>query len=1159
MENSVSGSSAWSLQMSFVHLHNHTQYSLLDGICRVDKMIALAKEYGMPAVAITDHGNLFGAIDFYRSARKSGIKPIIGIEAYIINGELNDERSKSNNRYHLILLAQNGTGYANLIKLSSKSYIDGFYYKPRISKSLLSAHADGLICLSACVKGEIPSLILNERYREAEETIAWYKSLFGNRFYIEIQDHGLPSEQTVMPLLIEMACKTNTPMVLTNDSHYLKKEDNESHDILLCIQTARALDDPDRMRYDTNQLYFKSPDEMRQIFPDIPAAYENTLNIAEQIDLELKYDKFLLPEIETPEGFDNTSHYLRHLCETQLPHRYPQQAELAQQRLDYELGVINKMGFDGYFLVVKDLIENARKQGVAVGPGRGSVAGSIVAYLLGITKIDPIKYGLYFERFLNPDRISMPDIDIDFCARGRNKVIDYIVQRYGRDSVTQIITLNTLKPKSVVTDVARVLGVSAKETKIITKLIPENCNSMEAAIKDNRDFVELINSNELYQTIYKHCLVLEGLIRQTGIHAAGVVIVPGNLTDYVPLAISTQKDAENAVLVQFEGKWLDELKVLKMDILGLKTLTLLEKVLELIYASRGDEIDLDTLPLDDKRTFQMLGKGQTDGIFQFESAGMRKNLVELKPDKFEDLIAMVALYRPGPMRFIPTYINRKHGKEEVVYDHPLVENALKETYGVTVYQEQVMQISREMGNLSGADADTLRKAMSKKNITMMEQYKKKFFAGAASQGVAPEVMVSIWQDWTRFAEYAFNKSHATCYALVAYRTAWLKAHYPVEFMAALLSIEDQPGKIPGFLEECKRMDIKIIPPNINRSEAEFSVHGSEILFGLRAIKNAGEAAINAIISERRANGAYRSIFDFCSRLDALAVNKTVLESMIAAGAMDDLGGSRAQKWKAVEQALQFSVNQSREKKKGQTSIFGLIAEDDDSDEYEPPLPTEPDWSNIYQLEKEKGVLGFYMTGHPLIEYRHFVKYIINTSTAKSSQRYPGDLILCGIVANVSKKKDVRRNQMAFIEMEDMSGRFEVTLFNNDYEKYIDRIKPGVVYVVIGSKSQYSNGDAPMLRVIPKRILAIEDLPAELKGRIKLGLAEDVFTEEVLAGIKGWKQRSKGCFNLQLEIAYNNGSIDRFESKEGQFFPDNAFLLWCEKQDVSVNIQVLTDE
>ena len=733
--------------MPFIHLHNHTQYSLLDGACRVDRMVKLAKELSMPAVAITDHGNLFGAIDFYHAAKKAGIKPIVGIEAYIINGDIESEFSKSDTRYHLVLLAQNYKGYENLMKLSSASYIDGFYYKPRISKALLEKHNEGLICLSACVKGEIPSLLLAGRQQQAKEAVLWYKELFADRYYLEIQDHGLDMEKTAMPQVIALAKECDVPLVLTNDCHYLHQEDHEAHDILLCIQTGKLLNDPHRMRYDTTQLYFKTSEQMRDIYPEVPEAYENTLKIADRIDLTLSYDEFLLPEVDTPPGFTGMADYLKHLCYDAAQKKYPTFEGEVQERIDYELGVIGRMGFDGYFLVVKDIIDNARKQDVPVGPGRGSAAGSIIAYLLDITKIDPLKYGLLFERFLNPDRIGMPDIDIDFCAQNRGKVIDYMVQRYNRESVTQIITFGTLGAKSVIKDVARVLSVPASEANEITKTIPGVVKNLEDAQKQFPEFARLINENELYRSILKHSIVLEGLIRQTGIHAAGVVIAPGDLTDYVPLACSVQKDGEKVILVQYEGKWLDELKMLKMDILGLKTLTLIKKTIDLVKQSHNVDIDIDTLPLDDRQVFALLSKGETDGVFQFESEGMRKYLIDLKPNVFEDLIAMVALYRPGPMQFIDSFIARKHGQEKVQYDHPLVENTLKETYGVTVYQEQVMRISRELGGLSGGEADTLRKAISKKDTGLMMRFQEKIIAGASQNQVPRETIDKIWHDW----------------------------------------------------------------------------------------------------------------------------------------------------------------------------------------------------------------------------------------------------------------------------------------------------------------------------------------------------------------------------------------------------------------------------
>lgn len=1144
-------------EMSFVHLHNHTQYSLLDGACRVDRMVALAKEYGMPAVAITDHGNLYGVIDFYKQARKAGLKPIIGTEAYIINGELDSEHNKSDTRYHLVLLAQNFTGYKNLMMLSSLSFIDGFYYKPRISKSLLEKHSEGLICLSACVKGEIASLLANGREEEAREAVCWYQRVFGDRYFIEIQNHGLDIERDVMPALIKLAKEMGQQLVLTNDCHYLRKEDHEAHDILLCIQTGKTLNDPGRMKYNTDQLYFKDPDEMRSLFPEAAQAYANTLKIADMIDLELRYDEFLLPEIETPPEFEDMGCYLRALCEEAARQKYPEMRDEVRARIDFELDVIHRMGFDGYYLVVKDLIDNARKQGVPVGPGRGSGAGSIVAYLLNITQIDPIRYGLLFERFLNPDRISMPDFDIDFCAQKRGRVIDYIVQKYGRESVTQIITFSTLGAKSVIKDVARVLMVPASEANNITKTIPFNKN-LEEAYKDSPDFRHLIDNNELYQSIYKHSIVLEGLIRQTGIHAAGLVIAPGDLKEYIPLTRSTQKEAETNILVQYEGRWLDELKFLKMDILGLKTLTLIQKTVDLVREAHGTELDIDNLDLTDKKVFQLLSKGDTDGVFQFESDGMRKYLMDLKPNMFEDLIAMVALYRPGPMKFIDSYIARKHKREKVAYDHPVMEKTLKETYGVTVYQEQVMRISIEMAKFTRGQADTLRKAMSKKSLDMLMQFKELFTNGALENGVQDRVADKIWNDWLDFAQYAFNKSHATCYALVAYRTAWLKAHYPVEFMAALLSLEDDAAKIPIKIEVCKAMGIKILPPNINRSDKEFSVRGKEVMFGLKAIKNLGEAAIAAVVEERQKAGPYTSIFNFCSRLDSNAVNKTVLESLIASGAMDELEGSRAQKWAVIEQALTFNAGAQKDKKIGQTSLFDIIASDGSTEEYYPPLPVEDPWNYAYQLEREKEVLGFYMGGHPLYEYRSLVKHLTNANSQNIKSHNGKELVLAGIVSGISRKRDNKGNPYALVEFEDLSGRFEVALFNQDYEKHFAKLATGSIFFVFGARSGYNGAEDSMPRVSPSNLVPLDDLPLYLRGEIRLNITLPRISKEFVDEYASHTDKAGGGFVLRTSVTTDDGDSFQLEAQR-KMFPGNAFLQWLEEQQFNFTLRFSYDE
>ena len=1107
--------------MTFVHLHNHTQYSLLDGACRVDKMIELAKQYKMPAVAMTDHGNMFGAIDFYNTARKEGIKPIIGIETYVINGELDDSKAKKDTRHHLVLLAKNLVGYKNLIKISSIAFLDGFYYKPRISKSLLQKYSAGLICLSACIKGEIPSLLLNKKFKKAEKVVEFYKKTFQDGFYLEIQDHGLDEEKTITPLLIQLAKDTKTPIVLTNDCHYLYAKDADAHDVLLCIQTGKSLSDSNRMKYNTNQLYFKPEEEMKKLFPEIPEAYENTLKIADQIDLQLDYNDFLLPKVEIPKGYSDMQEYLKFLCLESAKKKYPKITDEIKNRIEYELSVIHKMGFEGYFLVVKDLIDAARKMDIPVGPGRGSAAGSIVSYLLDITQIEPLKYNLFFERFLNPERIGMPDIDIDFCAEGRSKVIDYIVEKYGRTSVTQIVTFNLLGAKSVIKDVARVLDVSAVKANEITKLIPSTPKiTLDQALKESKQFAEMMKSNDIYASILTYSKVLEGLVRHIGIHAAGVVIGPGNLTNYVPLAVTSQKGSESAVIVQYEGKWLDELKMLKMDILGLKTLTVIKRTVELVKQSENKNIDIENVDLKDKKTYEVLANGWTDGIFQFESAGMKKYLIDLKPNVFDDLIAMVALYRPGPMQFIDSFIKRKHGKEKVHYIHPLTENSLKETYGVTVYQEQVMQIAREMGGLSGAEADILRKAMGKKKKKLMSKLHEKFLKGATERKVKPHVIEKIWKDWQEFAKYAFNKSHATAYAYVAFQTAYLKTHFPVEFMAALLSLEDNPLKIPYFIDECKKMGIKVEPPNINKSEKEFAVRDNKILFGLKAIKNVGSAAICSILKERKENGEFKNIFKLCSRVDSMTVNKAVLESLIFSGAMDELEGNRAQKFTAIENALEYGSGIQNEKKRGQMMLFDAFQENAEEDEYLPKLPEIREWSLNQKLTNEKKILGFYWSGHPLNQYETIIKLLTNINTNEAEfhpEKIPNNLSIAGVVSETVKKTDKKGNPFAIIIFEDLFGKFEVTLFDHDYMNYFSRMEEGKEFFIMGNKNNYTNGKENILRIIPKKILEFKELAKNLSGEIFFKLNEDKATPEFAKKLKEGFLKSPGNFGIHFSI------------------------------------------
>jgi len=1134
--------------MTFVHLHNHTQYSLLDGACRVDKMLALVKSMEMPAVAMTDHGNMFGAIDFYKTARKLSIKPIIGIETYIINGSIEDPESKKDSRYHLVLLAKNRTGYKNLMKLSSLAFLKGFYYRPRIDKTILRQHSEGLICLSACLKGELATLAVQNRIEEARTVIAFYKDIFQEDFYVEIQDHNLEEEKIAAPRLIKLARESSTPLVVTNDCHYLDRQDSEAHDVLLCIQTGKTFTDPNRMSYKSDQLYFKSETEMRELFPELTDAYENTLKITDQVDLSLDYSTFLLPRIDLPTDYDSMDDYLRDLCVNAARNKYPQMTDEIRERIEYELSVIIRMGYSGYFLIVKDMIDAAKEMNVPVGPGRGSAVGSVVSYLLGITQIEPIQYGLFFERFLNPDRIGMPDIDIDLCAEGRNKIIDYVIQKYSRESVAQIITFGTLGAKSVIKDVARVLEMPASRANEITKEIPSSPKiTLEKALKQSKDFARIMQENDLNISILTYSKVLEGLIRHISIHAAGIVIVPGKLDDYVPLSISTQKNNENAVLVQYEGRWLDDLKILKMDLLGLKTLTLIQKTIELVKHSQNIEIDIENLDLSDKETYELLSRGQTDGIFQFESAGMKRYLIDLKPNKFGDLIAMVALYRPGPMQFIETFIRRKHGNEKVHYIHPLTENALQETYGVTVYQEQVMQIAREMADMTGAQADTLRKAISKKKLETMKKMKDIFFEGASKKGVKSNLIDTVWTNWKEFARYAFNKSHATAYALVAFRTAYLKSHFPVEFMAALLSLEDNPTKIPYFMDECKNMGIEVEPPNINESETDFIVRNNKILFGLKAIKNVGEAAIKTIIEERDKTGKFVNLFEFCSRIDGFCVNKSVVESLVASGAMDELEGSRAQKYDVVEKALDFASSVQSEKRRGQIMLFDSLQEEES--EYSPELPDLHEWAFNFKLKKEREVLGFYWSGHPLHKYRKLLAALplVNSDLSDKNNSTNGVFAIAGVVSEIIKKTDKKGNPFAITILEDLKGKFELCLFNNDYQNLFSSMKEGKNLFIIGKRSSYSNENESILRVIPNRIFNFEELPTQLSGDIYVSLNETKTTRELAEELIKLNQTSPGKFGVHFKIESNKFKTIRLHAKKLKIFPDKEVLEYFHKK------------
>ncbi|MCL2065475.1 MAG: DNA polymerase III subunit alpha [Candidatus Cloacimonetes bacterium] len=1146
--------------MSFVHLHNHTQYSILDGACRTDKIVLFAKNMGMPAVAMTDHGNMYGTVDFYNNAKKIGIKPIIGSEVYIVEKDYDSPKTKEDPRYHLVLLVKNAIGYKNLCKLSSISHIQGFYYKPRISKSILSKYTEGLICLSGCVQGEIPQKILKQSRAEALKSLEFYKNLFGDDFYIEMQNHEIEDELKANKILIELAQETSTQMVVTNDCHYLEEAHAEAHDVLMCIQTNKFHSDTNRLKYPHN-MYFKSEEEMKLLFPDFPEMIENTLRITEQIDFELNYEKYLLPKIDIAEeellltsppitsyegGQSIEAIHLRNLCFSAVPNRYEALTPEIENRINIELEVIINMGFESYFLIVKDLIDTARKKGIAVGPGRGSAVGSIVSYLLGITQLCPLKYSLFFERFLNAERIEMPDIDIDFCAEGRGELIDYVIEKYGRNSVTQIITFGTLKAKSALKDVARVMEIPAQEANNLTKLLPSDPSkkyTLDEALQQYPDFSAAIKTNENYEKIFNHSRVIEGLIRQIGVHPAGVVIGPGDLSDYVPLAISPQKE-DSVILVQYEGKWLENLKMLKMDLLGLKTLTVIKRALELIKEYRNIDLDLTNIDLFDAQTFSLLAKGETDGVFQLESSGMRKYLREMRPNKFEDLIALVALYRPGPMQYIDIYINRKHGKEKVTYDHPLVVSALEETYGVTVYQEQVMKISREMGGFTGPEADTLRKGMSKKNFKLMGNLKDKFANGAKEKGVSEIIVKKIWSGWEAFSEYAFNKSHAACYAFVAFQTAFLKTHYPIEFMAATLSKEENPDKIPLFVEVSQKMGIEILHPTINTSEKDFKIIDNKILFGLNAIKNVGQVAVSTIITERESGGLFTDFFNFVMRFDTQVLNKTVIESLIMAGVLDELPGNRAEKFKAIAHASQEASKIHESKKSGQFTIFDMMGTEEII-ESSPQLPELPEWDEKTRLENEKSVLGFYLTSNPLEKMKYYMYVYANTNTreaAMENTEIPSQIKVFGSVVGVANKKGKNGNEFTILTLEDLYGKFEVSLFGKSLVKFKEYTKYDLILFVVGTQSTYqgANNDN-MLKILPDKILTINELEEKARGEISIFVKEEDINREFGDFLMDFNARNPGKFKLNFRLKSDKFNHLLLQPKNVSILPNEEFV------------------
>ncbi len=1035
--------------MAFTHLHVHTEYSLLDGSSKINEITARAKELGMDSIAITDHGVMYGVIDFYRAAKNIGIKPILGCEVYVAPGSRFDkEAGMSEDRYyHLVLLAENNTGYANLMKIVSKGFVDGFYYKPRVDYEVLSEYHEGIICLSACLAGEVQKYLQRGLYEEACKSALHYQEIFGKgNYFLELQDHGIPEQGFVNQQLIRMSKELGIELVATNDIHYTYADDAAAHDVLLCIQTGKKVSDTDRMRYEGGQYYCKSEEEMRALFPYAPQALDNTHKIAERCNVEIEFGVTKLPHYEVPEGYDSWT-YLNHLCDEGLVKRYADRADELRERLDYELGVIREMGYVDYFLIVWDFINYAKRNGIAVGPGRGSAAGAIVSYVLEITDIDPIRYNLLFERFLNPERVSMPDIDVDFCYERRPEVIDYVMRKYGKDRVVQIVTFGTLAAKGVIKDVGRVMDIPYSKTDSISKMIPNDIGmTIDKALEANNEFKALYESDPEVRTLIDTCKRLEGLPRHTSMHAAGVVIGSRPIDEFVPLS----RASDGTLVTQFTMTTIEELGLLKMDFLGLRTLTVIQNAEKLIRRKVSD-FDISKIDYNDRGVLDMIGLGRTEGVFQLESGGMKNFMKELKPDSLEDMIAGISLYRPGPMDFIPKYIKGKNNPDSITYACPQLEHILAPTYGCIVYQEQVMQIVRDLAGYTLGRSDLVRRAMSKKKQYVMEKERQNFIygneeenvPGCVANGIPAETASAIYDTMMDFAKYAFNKSHAACYAYVAFQTAYLKKYYPVEFMAALMtSVMDNVSKVSQYIFASRQMGIEILSPDINLGEGNFTAGDNAIRYGLSAIKSLGRPVIEAVVAEREAHGIYRDLRDFITRLSGREVNKRTIESLIKSGAFDSFGLNRKQMMLVYSDVMEHVAHERKESVSGQMSLFDMFEPEDKPDEI--IVPDVPEYSRDEVLVMEKEVLGVYISGHPLDEYKAlWEKNITNMcsdferddETGQAKVNDAEKVIAGGIISGIKVKMTRNGKSMAYFDLDDLGGHVEVVVFPRPYMDY----------------------------------------------------------------------------------------------------------------------------
>ncbi|MCI8773953.1 MAG: DNA polymerase III subunit alpha [Lachnospiraceae bacterium] len=1143
--------------MAFTHLHVHTEYSLLDGSNKIKEYVKRVKELGMDSAAITDHGVMYGVIDFYKAAKEVGIKPILGCEVYVApNSRFDKELVGGEDRYyHLVLLAENNVGYENLTKIVSRGHTEGYYYRPRVDMEVLREFHEGIIALSACLAGEVQRYIQKGMLEEAKKSARKYEECFGKgNFFLELQDHGIPAQKTVNTALLNMSRELDIPLVATNDVHYTYAEDEKSHDILLCLQTGKKLADEDRLRYVGGQYYVKSEEEMKGLFPYAWEAVENTQRIADRCNVEIEFGVYKVPHYEVPEGHDSWS-YLNKLCAEGLAKRYPEDDGTLRERMDYELDIIHTMGFVDYFLIVWDYINYCRENGIAVGPGRGSAAGSIVSYCLRITDIDPIKYSLLFERFLNPERVSMPDIDVDFCFERRQEVIDYVGRKYGSDKVVQIVTFGTMAAKAVIRDVGRVMDLPYAYVDSIAKMVPKELNiTIDKALEMNPEFKKLYMEEEQVHELVDMSRRLEGLPRHTSTHAAGVVICPAAAENYVPLS----RGADGSINTQFTMTTIEELGLLKMDFLGLRTLTVIQNAASMVEKNKGIHIDIDNIDYNDPAVLASIGTGRTDGVFQLESGGMKNFMKELKPQSLEDVIAGISLYRPGPMDFIPKYIKGKNNPDSITYDCPQLEPILEPTYGCIVYQEQVMQIVRELGGYTMGRSDLVRRAMSKKKQYVMEQERKNFtygneaegVPGCVANGISAQVADHIYDTMMDFAKYAFNKSHAACYAVVAYQTAYLKYYYPIEFMAALLtSVVDNSGKVSEYIMVCRSMGIEILPPDINEGEIGFSVSGNSIRYALTAIKSVGRPVIEMVVEERKQRGPYTNLKDFISRLADKEVNKRAIENFIKAGAMDSLGGTRKQFMSVYVQILESIHQDKKNNMAGQISLFD-IADETEKENYEIKLPDVGEYSKEMRLSFEKEVLGIYISGHPLEEYQEIWQknitnktsdFLLDEETDTTVVKDGQSAVIGGIISDKRLKYTKNEKVMSFLLIEDLLGTVEVIVFPRDYEKFSDKLIEDKKVFIKGRVSVEDEKDA---KLICEKITAFEEMPKKLwikfpnketfeekEAELMASLRDSEGVDSVVIYIESPKAMKTLPPNQNVNA--DSGLIDRLESLYGK--------------------------